>query len=370
MSLDIQFLLQERDKIQRLDRSRPIGIYGAGGFGRGLAKKLALNGFSVSCFFDRRAVDSRILDELPVLHAEMLSRDPNLQVVIGVFNRDVCPRLLHKEIKDLGAKTVIDLTSLAYAEPGLGLKSFWLDPSVRFVDNIDEILAVRDRLGDLESVSLFDQILSYRISGDVTYHPTGTGLSTQYFDVHVPNWATDGDVSLIDCGAYDGDSLRLALEKKIRLKRAICLEPDLKNFDALAEYGRTLKDVDLTMLPCGTWDRTARLSFGGNGEASRISAESSDHIISVVRLDDALSNAKFNLLKLDVEGAERETLLGARNLIQKQKPCIAISAYHKPRDLWELPKVLDSISSGYKLFLRQHGQYTFDGVFYAVPTTR
>lgn len=45
---------------------------------------------------------------------------------------------------------------------------------------------------------------------------------------------------------------------------------------------------------------------------------------------------RIDFLKLDVEGAELETLLGAKESIHRFKPKMAVSLYHKPNDLFEL----------------------------------
>ena len=45
---------------------------------------------------------------------------------------------------------------------------------------------------------------------------------------------------------------------------------------------------------------------------------------------------KINFLKLDVEGSEMATLRGARNSIDRFKPKLAISIYHKPDDFFEI----------------------------------
>jgi FkbM family methyltransferase len=52
----------------------------------------------------------------------------------------------------------------------------------------------------------------------------------------------------------------------------------------------------------------------------------------------------LNFLKMDTEGYEANILKGATETIRKYKPIIAMSAYHKPEDKVELPKLLNSIS--------------------------
>ena len=76
---------------------------------------------------------------------------------------------------------------------------------------------------------------------------------------------------------------------------------------------------------------------------------------------------QVDLIKLDVEGGEASALVGARDVINRCRPTLALSAYHKPDDLWELPRLINTITDGYSFFLRQHYFNSFDVVLYAVP---
>lgn len=96
---------------------------------------------------------------------------------------------------------------------------------------------------------------------------------------------------------------------------------------------------------------------------------------------------------MDIEGAEYEALLGARDIIFKYRPGLAISLYHRPADLWRIPLLINEIIGGrgdikaisecthstdlkrsckefqnngsYKYFLRSHGFNDFDLIVYA-----
>jgi hypothetical protein len=84
-------------------------------------------------------------------------------------------------------------------------------------------------------------------------------------------------------------------------------------------------------------------------------------------LDDVLGDTAVNLIKLDVEGAEREALLGMRQALRRHRPALAISAYHRPSDVWALVDVLAETLEGYRFHLRQHFYNSFELVLYAIP---
>jgi hypothetical protein len=84
-------------------------------------------------------------------------------------------------------------------------------------------------------------------------------------------------------------------------------------------------------------------------------------------LDDVLHGQEINLIKLDIEGAEPEALRGARRLIEKYRPGLAICLYHHPHHLWSIPLWVHDLNLGYRLFYRAHQHNTFEAVLYAVP---
>jgi hypothetical protein len=89
-------------------------------------------------------------------------------------------------------------------------------------------------------------------------------------------------------------------------------------------------------------------------------------------LDDALPNFAPTLIKMDIEGAEMDALQGARQFIRIHRPALALSAYHTPAHLWEIPLWVAqfAIENGlhYTYYLRSHAYNCFETVFYAVPT--
>ena len=89
--------------------------------------------------------------------------------------------------------------------------------------------------------------------------------------------------------------------------------------------------------------------------------------VPVVALDDVLQGQPVNLIKLDIEGAEAEALLGAQRIIEKYRPGLAVCLYHHPRHLWSIPLWVKGLGLDYSLYFRTHQHNTFDTVLYAVP---
>ena len=89
----------------------------------------------------------------------------------------------------------------------------------------------------------------------------------------------------------------------------------------------------------------------------------------MVRGDDLFPWETVDFIKVDAEGADLDALLGITQLIRRSSPVLAISIYHRPNDITEIPIAISNILDGldYSYFLRQHMFNSFDSVFYAVP---
>ena len=88
------------------------------------------------------------------------------------------------------------------------------------------------------------------------------------------------------------------------------------------------------------------------------------------RLDDLHYDVPPTYIKMDVEGVEPDALWGAREIIKKHSPILAITAYHEAEHLWTLPLLMHALQPEYKLFFRRYAEATFEIVWYAVPKNR
>ena len=107
------------------------------------------------------------------------------------------------------------------------------------------------------------------------------------------------------------------------------------------------------------FDANEGMSSALNGQASTC--------IQCVAIDEALIGFLPNLIKMDIEGAEPDALLGAKKTIETSRPGLAISLYHHPAHLWQIPLLVASWQLDYTFFIRAHGHNTFDLVMYAFP---
>jgi len=79
--------------------------------------------------------------------------------------------------------------------------------------------------------------------------------------------------------------------------------------------------------------------------------------IDVVDLDSFVRERGLQpgLIKLDVEGAEYDTIHGAEATIREFSPVLIVSIYHDPRDFFEIRPLIDRIRPGYHFEIRRCG---------------
>ena len=88
------------------------------------------------------------------------------------------------------------------------------------------------------------------------------------------------------------------------------------------------------------------------------------------------SKKKISLINMDIEGAEKNVIIGLKNCIIRNRPVLAVCAYHKPEDIIELPNTLLEIVPDYNIYFRKYISafasrlQTSELVMYAVPKER
>jgi hypothetical protein len=73
---------------------------------------------------------------------------------------------------------------------------------------------------------------------------------------------------------------------------------------------------------------------------------------------------------MDIEGAECDALAGAREVLLRFRPTLAISLYHRPSDFVTIPRFLDDLALDYRFHLDHHTLYLNESVLFAVPAGR
>ncbi len=234
-----------------------------------------------------------------------------------------------------------------------------------FRENYEKFLQTESLLADNESVRIYREIIAYKLSGDISHLRLCESDPTEAFEKIL---RANSFESYADLGAYNGDTIRSLLPYSPKLKTVHAFEPDARNFRKLNDYYNILEDpsFDLKSHNLGAWSDEDTLYFdkSGNRNAGLLqnSSDFSDAInargkkiteICVNSLDNILCGEKVDYIKYDVEGSEREALIGSQKTIEKYAPALLVSLYHRSEDLFELPLLVHKLNPNYKLYLRR-----------------
>jgi FkbM family methyltransferase len=193
-----------------------------------------------------------------------------------------------------------------------------------------------------------------------------------YFDRFMgegPYGYTDGafDVTVkkndivIDAGAWIGDFSAYAA-----LKGAVvyAFEPVNETFQLLRKTKELNNTDEGQIYPVqkglGSSECEMEISIdAGGGEGSSIIIDR-DHVsekIAVTTLDRFVEENRLervDFIKADIEGAEREMLKGATNILKTFAPKLAICTYHLPDDPEVLEKIIKEANPAYKILHLRH----------------
>lgn len=290
----------------------------------------------------------------------------------------------------------------------------------------DHIRRLRKLLSDERSVEVFDLLLKsytsknddadwfYKQAAEVLSSETKYTMNTgrvvheavnMYFRDEIyhfkERYNMDRRIVLLDGGSYNGDTIVSAsntarLSEKFQIAYAYAFEPDPSNYHQLQ---RNLRDLSFPVetFNCGLDDHDGKEEFCWEGVRTKINTDggiygegnaAGGRMLSVrnagLFLDDLknagvakpgysssekdkMSNRPLpNFIKLDIEGREREVILSMSGFIREYHPDLAVSIYHRPEDLWDLPLMIYSICSDYKIYIRHNSDYYTETICHAV----
>jgi len=361
---------KHQNQILAENNSESIFVYGTGSVGNDVWKLLNAKGFALKGFMDHRGTQSNLVGtNIYLPQDERISKEErkNSSVIIAIHNRDANISLILENLRALKYRGIITLIDLYDRFPSELGERYWLTSRDFYSRFPDSIRSAHDLLADQTSRDIYNRLIQFRLSGDYSLLPQ-PDLEHQYFPADIPAWKTP--LRLVDCGAFDGDTLKNFITANISIEAVAAFEPDLINFRKLSQFVKENQNhlPHTSLWPCGVFSSTTQLHFAtGRGESSNIT-NAGESTLQCISLDEAISTFTPNLIKMDIEGAEVEALRGAQYILQEARPGLAISVYHRPEHLWEIPLLIERLMRGsYQYYLRSHGFNDFDIVLYAIP---
>lgn len=172
----------------------------------------------------------------------------------------------------------------------------------------------------------------------------------------------------VDAGSKDLYTAKKLSTYVDKIEKIYAFEPDPNNYIQCLKNIQWFEEGKVEVIPCGTWSEKKTLSFKATADGSSHIADDGEISIDVITIDEVISNSdKVTFIKMDVEGAELESLKGAKNTILRDKPKLAICIYHKAEDMVTIPLYIKSLVPEYKLYIRHHSNGAGETVLYAMP---
>lgn len=224
-----------------------------------------------------------------------------------------------------------------------------------FKKHENEIREVYTSLADTESKRIYENVILYKITGKLSYLFEAESSKDESYSI----MGADTFKICADLGAYNGDTVREILERSPLAEKIYALEPDRRNFKKLDVFCNEYEgSAKLIPINAAAWSEDTILTFGDEGNRNSgvfaPSKTSKTVEISALAPDSMIGSDKIDYIKYDVEGAEREALIGSARSISAHRPALLVSAYHKSEDIFSLPLLVRSIRPDYKLYYRRY----------------
>lgn len=230
--------------------------------------------------------------------------------------------------------------------------------AIEILNNKEEIFNAIELLDDDNSKHTLISMLMYIITGEKSYVHNCECEYEQYF---IPEYVgLDNQEIVVDCGAFVGDTFESYLKYNSPPQKYIMYEAKHDYIDKIKHISKILMADDYVVIrPFGVWKENDTLWFspgrhgGAGGGFISVDSNKKSTKVNVVSLDQDISD-KVSFIKMDIEGAETEALVGAKRVIKSTKPKLAICIYHKTTDFWRILLKLDEDYKYKHKLIRQH----------------
>lgn len=187
-----------------------------------------------------------------------------------------------------------------------------------------------------------------------TYLPEGPyGYKKNDFDVSVQK-----DDIVIDAGAWIGD---FSAYSSIKGAHVYAFEPCKETFKYL-EITQNLNQ-NIKIYNEGLGDKNGLFHLSNNeidSATNKIDNNQHSEIIEIRTLDSFVKDInikKIDFIKADIEGYERNLLIGAKEVLSKFSPKLSICTYHLPDDPIVLPRIILDANPNYRIIQKSKKLY-------------
>ncbi len=362
----MKYVRQTMENFKFLAETMDVVLFGSGDYGMRFLNRIGRGTEQVKFILDNdRRKQGGKLYGIPIVAPETLKElDPLHTLVVITVKNDV--EKLYEQLQKMGDYIIMVESMMLYNAFSIVSETLY--------NHQDQIKKVSGFLYDDESRKIYHEIIRRRILfGTCDFSDLIVRGELEYRVPLLYSQKKPESEVLLDCGAYKGDTLRAFVNTYgPALKRVYsfeCME------DSLCELRQVVSSIqreeyapDMIVMPYALSDHEGTMSFLKieNQPAASHLAESKnyaknsgcegDYVEVNVKTIDSLvpEDEKVTFIKMDIEGGEYGAILGAKRVIQKNKPRLAISIYHNGEDYYRLPLLVKELVPEYKIAIRHH----------------
>jgi FkbM family methyltransferase len=332
---------------------RPRFLFGRNKYAVSVAERVAVDGF-----VDDFTAETRFRDK-PIVKLEALPKDSLVLNCVAVGR----PLTAQRRIDTFGYDQLDYYAFLRSSGLELEPIDYWVGFAEHFDADRARYEALARRLADPLSRETLARLINFRLTYDLDHMRVFSDTQArQYFEHFL---AYGGREVFADIGAFDGITSWAFAQRRPDYASIYVFEPNTRNLEVARAKLADDPRVRFVAAAVGAEEGTVR--FDPAGSSSRIS----EHGATEVRVEplDNYRDAAFTFLKMDIEGAEGSAIAGAREVIAAHHPKMAISVYHNPGDMVDIPRQVFAIRDDYEIRLRHYTEGFTETVMYFLPKT-
>jgi FkbM family methyltransferase len=239
---------------------------------------------------------------------------------------------------------------------------------------------VKNIFNHQEDIILYELILEVRKTNDATKMDSFQCNNRKRFQKEYLDFINPQLIKVvIEGGVHNGSN---TVDFLYSLPEGVTIygfEPFIEIFKNSKHRSFLEKNKNIIIYSLGLWDKKDKLEFykdKTDERASKIIVNKQNikftklDVIETVSIDEFVQDKdikKIDFIKLDIEGAELNTLKGAINTLKGNRPQLAICIYHSKKDFFEIPLFLNEILENYEYRLGQYAEAYWDTVLYGIP---
>lgn len=302
---------------------------------------------------------------------KLLSPEDTL-VVIAVENS--IPEI-YEQICNMGAYNIMSARIL--------INDILSQVAVELMKNKNKVDEVTKLLYDDKSKWIYSEVIKRRtLYGECDFSDLMVRGDAEYRVPLIYEKECSRNEIIIDCGAYNGDTLKKFAEtygpKLKKIYAFECMDESMADLALAMTHVRNKKYYpEMVLMPYALSDHDCVMKFAktnkpngsfivDNRSFAQNALYESDYVdVTVTTLDKVIpSDEKITFIKMDIEGSEYFALHGAERIIKTWKPRLAISIYHCGEDYYRIPLLLKTFVPEYKFAVRHHKKNHVDTDLY------